>query len=184
MASAGRRLAPPVNALTWLGSATKFIHRERGICEQHMKKGRFKMEDTTPNCPATKPRGPGSPRLIRASCSSTQPHVSTSRILLSSTADPWPVNSAASSTSSLAPNRRPRHYMATQLYTTVITTQQQTKTKSRQVSRKPHSPDCTTTFDINKYYICVVLQLSIQYNPTVHSFYSIEEYFQYKSITI
>jgi len=45
--------------------------------------------------------------------------------------------------------------MATQLCTTVIITQQQTKTKSQQVSHQPYSPDCTTTFDINKYYIYI-----------------------------
>ena len=63
--------------------------------------------------------------------------LSTSRSLLNSTADLRPVNRVASGTSSLAADQRPSHYMATQFNTAVIITQQQTKTKSRQVSHKP-----------------------------------------------
>jgi len=51
---------------------TKFIHSERSICQKHIKKGHIKTEDTTPNCPATMPRGPDTPPLIQTSCSSTQ----------------------------------------------------------------------------------------------------------------
>ena len=125
---------------------TKFIHSERSSCQQCIKKRHIKMEDKTPDCLATKPRGLGTPPLIRTSCQQhpTQPCDSTSRSLLNSIADFRPVNHAASGTSSLGADRRPCHYTATQLYTAVIITQQQTKTKSWQVSWKPYSPDCTT----------------------------------------
>jgi len=108
--------------LAWLG--TNFIHSERSICQQHIKKGHIETEDTTPDCPATKSHGPGTPRLVRAPCSSTQPHDITSRSLFNFTVHLWPVNCAASGTLSLAAARRPRCYTATQLYTAVIITQQ------------------------------------------------------------
>jgi hypothetical protein len=114
------------------------------------------MENMLPDCLATKPHGPGTPALIQTSCNSTQPHISTSHILLNSTMDLQPVNCVASGTSSLAASRRPCHYTATQLYAAVIITQQQMKIKSRQVNHKPYLPD-NTSFDINKYYIYVVL---------------------------
>jgi len=61
--------------------------------------------------------------------------LSTSRSLLNFTVDVRPVNRIASGTSSLVADRRPHHYMATQLNTAPIITQEQMKTKSWQVHR-------------------------------------------------
>jgi len=83
----------------------------------------IKMEDTTPDCPATKPRGPGTPPLTR---DTQQQPISTSRSRPNSTVDLRPINRVTSGSSSLAADRKPRHYMATPLYTAVIFTQQQT----------------------------------------------------------
>ena len=59
---------------------TRFIHLERSVCEQHIKKGHNKTEYMMPNCPATKPHGPGTPPLIWTSCSSTTAPVAASSI--------------------------------------------------------------------------------------------------------
>ena len=61
---ASRKSPPPQLTLAWLCNE---IHSERSNCLQHIK-----TEDTAPDCPATKPRGPGKPPLIRTYCSSTQ----------------------------------------------------------------------------------------------------------------
>jgi len=48
---------------------------KRGHSDQQnsfIRKGHIKTEDTTPECPAMKPRGPGTPPLIQTFCSSTQ----------------------------------------------------------------------------------------------------------------
>jgi hypothetical protein len=55
-----------------------------------------------------------------------QQPISTSRSRLNSTADLRPINRVTSDSSSPAAYRRPREDMATQLYTAVNTTQQQT----------------------------------------------------------
>jgi len=75
----------------------------------------------TPDCPATMPRGPGTPPLIRGI---QQQPIETSYSRLNSTADLRPINRMTSGSSLLMAYRRPHHDMATQPYITVNTTQQ------------------------------------------------------------
>ena len=154
---------------SWLGLtglATRFIHLERSICQQHIKEGQVKTEDTTPDCPATKPHGPGTPWLIRAPCSSTQPHDSTACSLFDFTVHLRPDKRAASGTSLLAADQRPLHYIATQLYIAVIIAgenpvadpQDQITTIKLPILRCQTVQQLETTINI---VMCVILWLSL-----------------------
>ena len=68
---AKRKSPPPLNSLAWLGLEKKIVHSERSVSTKHQE--RAHQDEHAPHCPATKPCGPGTPRVIRASCSSTQP---------------------------------------------------------------------------------------------------------------
>jgi hypothetical protein len=108
----GRLTSSDLHKRSHLTSEREFI--QKGVTNNTHQERTHQYK--RPDCPATQPSGPGTPPLIRASCSSTSRS-------LNSTADLQPTNRVASGSSSLAADRRPRHYMATQLFSAVNITQ-------------------------------------------------------------
>ena len=110
--------------LAWLGKPPftphyrRSTHQERDLELRHIKK-----EETTPDCPATIPRGPGTPPLSQACCQKHSSHSCTCHEPLQFTMTLRPISAAhPSSTSSLAADRTPLHYTAALLYATANTT--------------------------------------------------------------
>jgi len=93
--------------LAWLGKPPftphyrRSTHQERDLELRHIKK-----EETTPDCPATIPRGPGTPPLSQACCQKHSSHSCTCHEPLQFTHDP-PANLSRASKQYILARGRP-----------------------------------------------------------------------------
>jgi len=154
----------------WQAKSSSFGRSNLPVTHQEGSSTRhFKTGDTTPDCPATMPCGPGSPPPIPPY--SPQP---TTAPATSCGDSPWPSphkpSRASRGTPSPAADWRLLHDIAPQRRQPSGPVAPHPAGFSRYTpSCRPH---CTTTLDVNKYcYICVILRLylwTILQHPTEH----------------
>ena len=169
------------------GDTHNAVHSERRNCPQHIEKEAqqdyIKTGDTTPDCLATVPCGPGTPPLIWAYSKQPSASNNTGHQLLRFTIALWSNPAAHQAvyhhprvtghSSMTSPCRdMDQADQSLPIWQEVFTLHAllQTRTTSRPLSRLQ---TVQLTLDINKYcYICAVMQLPIKCNPTVPPYIS------------